>query len=260
MASGELTPGAVQLNLPTRYVGQVIHYYETLTSTQEEALRLARQGAPEGCVIIADEQTAGRGRFDRSWVAPKGQSILLSLVLRPELSTLVKLNMVASLAVVRAIRRSTGIQCQIKWPNDVLYQGKKLCGILIDTYFSGEHVDFSIVGLGLNVNVDVEREKDVPSHAVSLSGVLGRKVPRLLVLHCLLEEMELYYEAVKAQDPIHEGWRRYVETIGKPIRATMGERVEEGIAEGVDEDGNLLLRRNDGHLITLSFGQVTLRS
>jgi BirA family biotin operon repressor/biotin-[acetyl-CoA-carboxylase] ligase len=255
----ELSPENVQKQLSTLYIGRAYHFFETLPSTMDEAVRLARENAPEGATVLAEEQTQGRGRFQRAWVSPRGENLLFSIVLRPTLKVLPKINMASSLAVARVMKRLYDLDCSIKWPNDVLLNGKKLSGILMQVHFTGDTPDFAILGIGLNVNFDPRQHPEVAELATSLALVLGSKVPRLPLLATLLLELEQLYEVAKHGDPIHQVWRRYLETLGRHIKVNVGDHVEEGVAEDVQEDGSLVLRRPDGQVLALAQGEVTLR-
>ena len=186
----DLSAASIRKALATRYVGRNLIYLDSTTSTQDRARREAEAGAPEGTTVVADEQTAGRGRFQRSWLSPRGRAIYLSLVLRPGPAELLKLNMVASLAVARAVHAVTGLGPKIKWPNDVQLSGKKLAGMLIDTAMRESSVDYAVVGIGLNVGLDPSQHPEIADIATSLSWEMQSPVQRLPVLSALLLEME----------------------------------------------------------------------
>ncbi|HIE17967.1 MAG TPA: biotin--[acetyl-CoA-carboxylase] ligase, partial [Dehalococcoidia bacterium] len=162
------TKSSIQSRLRTRFIGQQLHYYPTVTSTMDIARILAREGAVEGTVVIAGTQTAGRGRLGRSWLSPEG-SVALSVILKPSPDNLPQLIMIASVAVVKVIKTVTGLDAQIKWPNDVLVKGKKVCGILIENEVKGYEVDFAIIGIGINVSFDPTGFPEISDIATSLS-------------------------------------------------------------------------------------------
>jgi len=143
---------SVSLGLDTRFIGQKIIYFPQLSSTMDVARSEARQGVSEGTVIIAGEQTSGRGRLKRHWLSPPG-NVALSVILHPDVSSLPCLIMIASLAVVRSIESTTGLKADIKWPNDILIDGKKVCGILIENEISSDKTARAIIGIGVNVNL-----------------------------------------------------------------------------------------------------------
>ena len=169
-------------SLGTQFIGKNIVYSPRLTSTMDAARQEARQGAAAGTVVIAGEQTGGRGRLKRAWFTPPG-NIALSIVLYPELNGLPYLIMIASLAVARAIEALTGLKTQIKWPNDVLISGKKVCGILVESGANKGKVAFAIVGIGINVRLRPEKIDDIAATATSLENE-GADVPLSRLVHC----------------------------------------------------------------------------
>ena len=259
MVENSLSPASITRDLETRFVGQRVIYYPSLTSTMEVAKReAARRGAAEGTVILADEQTAGKGRLERVWLSPRG-NIALSVILYPSLSYLPSLIMLASLAVVHSIEAATGLKSQIKWPNDVLIDGRKVCGILIESNVQGSTVKYAIIGIGINVNLRLADFPEILPIATSLSDELGRTVSRLSVIRCLLVEIERLYLALSAGGSIYQEWRDSLVTLGREVRVKTGEAIYEGVAESVARDGSLLLRSSDGSLTKIVAGDVTLR-
>jgi len=258
MVEDSLSPASITNNLDTRFIGQRVIYYSRLTSTMDVAKREAQQGAVEGTIIIADEQTAGRGRLKRAWLSPKG-SIALSIILYPSLLYLPSLIMLASLAVVHSIESVTGLKSQVKWPNDVLVNGKKVCGILIESDVRGNMVDYTIIGIGINVNLRLSGFPEILPTATSLSNELGRGVSRLNLIRQLLVEIESLYLTLQTGGSIFEEWRDSLVTLGKRIRLKSGKTIYEGIAESVASDGSLLLRELDGSLTKIVAGDATLR-
>ncbi len=256
MGESSLSPAAITGNLGTRFIGQRVIYYPRLPSTMDKARRQAQEGASEGTVIVAEEQTAGRGRIKRTWLSPKG-SIALSIILYPEVSYLSSLIMVASLGVAHAIEKVTGLKAQIKWPNDVLINNKKVCGILIESEVKGKRVDYAILGIGINVNIKLADFPEIQPLATSLSHELGREVSRLEVLRCLLAEIERLYLALPSGDSVYREWRDNLVTLGKKVQVRSEETTYEGIAESVASDGSLLLRQPDGSLTKVVAGDVT---
>ena len=258
MAEESLSAWSITDGLKTRFIGQRLLYYPSLPSTMETARQVARQRGAEGTVIIADEQTAGRGRLKRAWLTPRG-NIALSVILSPSLPILPSLIMLASLAVVRSIVSVTGLKPQIKWPNDVLLNGKKVSGILIENDFLGDKVAYSIIGIGIDVNLKLADFPEIQPIATSLSDELGKEVSRLKLIRHLLVEMENLYLGLSAGGSLYEEWRDNLVTLGKVVRATTDDAVYDGIAESVDRDGSLLLRRRDGISVKIVAGDVTLR-
>ena len=259
MAENSLSASSITTNLATHFIGQRVIYYPSLTSTMEIARQEVQQEAAEGTVILADQQTAGTGRLKRAWLSPKG-NIALSIILYPAVAYLPSLIMLTSLAVVHSIDAVTGIKCQIKWPNDVLINGRKVCGILIESKVRRDKVDYAIIGIGLNVNLKLSDFPEILPTATSLSLELGRDIPRIDVIRQLLIEVERSYLALQRGEPIYEEWRDGLVTLGRRVHVKSGNVTYEGMAESVTKDGSLLLRRQDGSLIKIVAGDVTLRS
>ena len=248
----------VEERLNTRYVGRNLLYLTRTTSTQDVARAEAELGAPEGTAVLAEEQTGGRGRLGRSWVSPAGKNLYLTLVMRPPASRLRALSIVPALAAAEALEGAAGLSCSLKWPNDVLVGGRKIAGILIETELMGDQVKYGLVGMGLNVNFDVEAVPEIADIATSVRRELGRDGPREEVLAAYLNAFEARYVQALQGDTAFRAWRSRLETLGRRVRATLGERVEVGLAEDVDAEGSLLIRRDDGSLATVEAGDVTL--
>lgn len=258
MLEDELSPSAITDNLKTRFIGQRVVYYPSLPSTMEVARIEAQGGAAEGSAIVADEQTAGRGRMKRVWLSPKG-SISLSVILYPDVAHLSSLIMVASLAVAHSIKTVTGLEARVKWPNDVLINGKKVCGIIIESEVRSNAVGYAIIGIGVNINLRLADFPDIKPIATSLSDELGSDVSRLELVRQLLVELERLYLALGVDDSVYEEWRDRLVTLGRKVSVNWGETSYEGLAESVDRDGSLLLRHLDGRLTRIVAGDVTLR-
>ena len=247
----------LQSRLQTKFVGQSLHYFTRLTSTMEIAREMAADKVSEGTVIIAEEQTSGRGRLDRAWLSPKG-SLAMSVVLHPGLDTLPQLIMVASLAVVQAIEKVTGLKSAIKWPNDILLNDRKVCGILIESEFNGNRLNFCILGIGININFDPLSFPDIATIATSLSHELDREISKTDFTCALLIELEHLYLKTQTGSSLYQEWQQRLDTLGKSIRVNTGNSIEQGKAESVAENGNLLLRRADGSLVEIIAGDVTI--
>lgn len=253
-----LSSESIADNLRTRLVGRRVLYFPSVTSTMDVAREEVRRGAPEGTAIVADEQTAGKGRIERVWRSPRG-SIAVSVVLRPPMAYLTSLVMLAALAVVHSIENVTGLKAQIKWPNDVLIDGRKVCGILIESDVRMGKVNYATIGIGVNVNVRLNDYPELMKTAASLSGELGKEVSRLEIVRALLSEIDRLYLALLDGAPIYEQWQKRLVTLGRRVRVTSGETVLEGVAESVAPDGRLLVRLPDGSLTEVIAGDVTLR-
>jgi BirA family biotin operon repressor/biotin-[acetyl-CoA-carboxylase] ligase len=259
MTEDSLSANTIMEGLETRFIGRKVLYYPSVTSTNEIAKQEARRGAIEGTVIVTGEQTRGRGRLKRAWLTPEG-NIALSIILYPDISYLPSVIMLASLAVVYSIEEVTGLKSQIKWPNDVLINGKKVCGILVESDVQGNAVNYTVIGIGININLKPADFPEIQLTATSLFNELGRGVPRLSLIQHLLVEIERLYLIVSNKGSIYEEWRDKLVTLGKNVRITAGETVYEGVAESVARDGSLLLRGMDGRLTKIVAGDVTLRN
>jgi BirA family biotin operon repressor/biotin-[acetyl-CoA-carboxylase] ligase len=277
--SGDL----VRHRLPTFIFGQNVIYTEQTGSTNTELKRLARWGAPEGMLYLTDEQLVGRGRMERSWHAPAGSSLLMSLLFRP--AGLVaphqaqRLTMLCALALADAIELHTELSPGLKWPNDLVWiDGKKLAGILTELDIEGDALNWVVIGIGLNVNVDFSRqtetEPDRPGRpgsggpplaqvATSLSMIMGRDTGglRLPILQSFLFNVEQRYEALRRGELPHREWQERLVGIGQPVAVKVleGSQRFEGILVGVDENGAMLLTQADDSTVTIFAGDVTLR-
>jgi len=251
-----LSPQKITDGLNTHLIGKRVLCYPSLPSTQQTARKEAGQGAPEGTVIIADEQTAGHGRLGRAWLSPEG-SVSLSVVLYPDIAGLPYLIMIVSLAVARGIEAVTGLEALLKWPNDVLINGRKVAGILIESSMGGKTVDYAVMGIGININVDMSVFPEVAATATSLSAELHSNVSRLGVVRRLLLELDGLYKAPR--QAIYGEWRSRLTTLGQQVCVVSGGEVQYGRAESITADGSLMLRRDDGSLTRILAGDVSLR-
>jgi len=260
-----LSVGTIEKGLTTAFMGRRVIYYRSIGSTNDVARELAAQGAPEGTLVIAEEQTAGKGRLGRRWLAPPGTSLLMSLLFRPHFLApyqAQRLTMICSLAVVDAINKVTGLLAAIKWPNDIVVRGKKAGGILTELGATAERLDYAIVGLGLNVNLDfgaVEAMGELVTTATSLSQELGQEVSRLALLWRILESVEGRYQRLAAGELPHDEWASRLVTLHNHIIVDTPQGVVQGWAEGVDADGALILRTRCGERQRVLAGDVTLR-
>ena len=264
-----LTAASIRTGLGTAFVGREVHFWPEIGSTNDEARRLARAGAPEGTLVIAEHQTAGRGRLDRRWEAPRGSSLLLSLIFRPILAPhqAQRLTMVCGLAIVEAVETTTGLAVGLKWPNDIVSAtaepmsgAAKLGGILAEIELQGQAVAYAVVGMGLNVNVHpAELPRDLLLPATSLAQLLGKPVPRLPLLQALLRAVERRILALAAGHMPHEEWAARLVTLGREVTVSGYGPAFRGRAEGVSPDGALLVRRVNGRLESVLAGDVTLR-
>ncbi len=243
--------------------GCPLHRFGSVESTNLEALKLAARGAPEGTVVIADEQTAGRGRLNRSWQSPPGCNLYLSLVLRPavEPAAAPQLTLTAGAAVAKALSRWCPGTVGVKWPNDVMIRDRKVCGILTEMRLSGGGISSVIVGIGVNVNIPRnELDPAFRAGATSLLEETGRATDRTVLAAALLEELETLYDLwIRDGFPaVRTHWLPYSVLTGKRIRVAFQDEVEEGTAVGLDEDGALLLEESPGARKRILAGDATI--
>jgi len=275
----ELDIGTLRGLLPTRLigVGDRLWYTPEVESTNTLAMSLAHERPEEGLVVLTDSQTAGKGRQGRRWVDMPGCNILSSTLLRP-LFPPHMLVMIASLAVVEAIAQTCGVDAAIKWPNDVLIEDRKVCGILIETGHDAQGRLVAVVGIGINVNGHLQGrveqkgvEVELANIATTLESACGHPVQREKILASLLAALENDYLALQQeankpsvatpfQGPVarllRERWQNHLSTLGRTIQVHQGDRVVEGVAEAVDDMGELLLRRHSGELVSITWGEI----
>jgi BirA family biotin operon repressor/biotin-[acetyl-CoA-carboxylase] ligase len=259
--SEALTRESIQAALKTRLVGRYVEAYTEIASTNVRAVELARSGAPDGAVVVADTQSAGRGRLGRRWFAPPGTSLLISLVLRPELepAKAPRATMLCSLAAIEAIRQVSGVRAEIKWPNDLVVGERKLGGVLTELGLSGASLDYVVVGMGINVNLAPGSLPEVMTPPTSLLAETGRSASRLALLTALLEGVEARYERLQAGWSPHAEWRQHLATLGQSVQIGTPEEVIIGQALDVDADGALLVLTPEGTQRRILVGDVTLR-
>lgn len=248
-------PPSIQFN--TTCIGRFVYYYPEVESTNVTARQLVKEGAEEGTIVIAGTQMSGRGRLQRTWFTPEG-NVAMSIILKPSLAHLPQLIMMASLSVVRAITSVCGLHARIKWPNDVLINGKKVCGILIESEVKKSEVNYSIIGIGMNVNLDLSSFPDIASLATSLSSEAGSDISINDLLTALVTEMDNLYMEIKKGASLHREWQINMETIGREIQVRSGDSIEQGKAEATTENGSLLLRRQDGSIVEIMAGDVSV--
>jgi BirA family biotin operon repressor/biotin-[acetyl-CoA-carboxylase] ligase len=265
MVIPELAPAHVERALTTNLIGHPVYYWSTIDSTMDAARRMVESRScsdmSEGAMFITDEQTSGRGRLQRNWWAPAGSSLLLSLLFRPPLRPYQahRLIMVCSLAVCDAIQQVTGLDAQIKWPNDILIRHRKVCGILSELDIVGSRLNYAIVGIGINVNTDLSGAPPFVSPATSLLAETGRLTSRLQLLVALTSSVEQRYLALCKGHSFHDEWAGRMATLGQHVHASTGVEQWYGLAAGVDSDGALLLCLQDGRVQRIIAGDVTLQ-
>ena len=241
-------------------LGHDIHLHDTLESTMDEAKRMAERGAPEGTVVIAEEQRTGRGRFERSWVSEPGKDLLFSVVFRPTATQAPYVNMAAALAVWTTVGGETGLDTTIKWPNDVKLEGRKVSGILVESTVSRMGIEYTVLGVGLNVNSNPADIPEIAPVATSMYRETGKTFDRSEVLIRVLRDLDGGAARIRAGHSLRAEWASRLETIGQSVIVRWRNNTDEGIATGVDEMGNLILTKADGTTKSVVAGEVTLRT
>lgn len=257
-----LLPLEIQDGLTANILGRQIHYRRTVDSTNRLARELADAGAPEGTVVLAEEQQAGRGRLGRSWVSPAG-GIWLSLLLWPRLAPhkAQLVTLLAAVAAVEATQQTTGFVPGIKWPNDLLAGGRKLAGILTEVSAEMERVNYLVLGIGINANLVADDfQGELANSATSLLLETGRPISRVAWVQNFLAIFEEIYLEAQEQGfaKVLDCWRRYSVTLGQEVVVSLGGRSVHGTAIDIDEQGALLVETADGLEIFLA-GEVSLK-
>ncbi len=254
----EVEAASILNGLKTQVLGRPVLVYPVVGSTNDEAKRLAAEGAPEGTLVLAEEQTAGRGRQGRRWQAPPGTALLMSLVLRPPLppDRAGQLTLAVALAAAEAVEAETGLRVGFKWPNDLLVRGRKLGGILAELSLLGAALEWAVIGLGLNVNLDFAAAglDELVGLATSLSLELGQPVDRVRLLQTLLVRAEAHLATVYSGVSLHRQWNARLDQLGRPVVVQTPTGQVAGTAEGINASGALLLRQGDGTVIEIAVG------
>ena len=254
----------VRDGLTTRVFGQTqACYFRQADSTNLRAREMAAKGAPEGTLVVAEQQTHGRGRRQRLWFSPPRQGIYASLILRPLIppTEAPRMTLLAAVAVAETLLALTPLEATIKWPNDILVRGRKIGGILTEISTGMDAIDYVVIGLGLNVNIPAgDFPGEIHAHATSILAETGAPFSRLLLLRRYLETLEYYYETFHTQGfgPVLQRWRALTDMLGRRVRVDMIGRQHVGEVTDFDQDGSLILRDKDGRSIRIFSGDVTL--
>ncbi len=259
-----LSPTQLELFLKTERLGRRIHYFDVVDSTQIIAHKLAQEGAPDGTIVIGEEQTAGRGRMSRPWESAKGTGIWMTIILRPDVSPqqASSFTLVVAVAVTMAIKTLyKHVEPAIKWPNDLLINGKKCTGILTEMQAEADLVQALLVGIGINAN---QQEKDfspdIANIATSLRIAAGEEINRAALVATILQYLEQFTELFVKEgfSSIKELWEQMSCTIGQRIEVTTLRERFEGIASGITDEGVLQLTLNDGTIRTIYSGDIKI--
>mgnify|MGYP000243281627 FL=1 len=245
----------------TKWAGKTVHFARETDSTNLWIKRLAKEGAPEGTLALAEFQSAGRGRLGRSWEVPEGTSVMMSILLRPKFEPQYAptLTLVMGMAVAKAVKK-LGFDVSIKWPNDVVVSHKKICGILTEMGVRDGKIDYAVIGVGINVNIR-EFPEEMADKATSLYLESGRKFDRSQIPGLVMEAFEEYYEKFAATcdlSGLKEKYESILANYNQPVRVLAKEPYE-GVARGITDGGELLVEKTDGTIVAVSAGEVSVR-
>ena len=245
----------------TKWAGKTVHFARETDSTNLWIKRLAKEGAPEGTLALAEFQSAGRGRLGRSWEVPEGTSVMMSILLRPKFEPQYAptLTLVMGMAVAKAVK-DLGFDVSIKWPNDVVVSHKKICGILTEMGVRDGKIDYAVIGVGINVNIR-EFPEEMADKATSLYLESGREFDRSQIPGLVMEAFEEYYEKFAATcdlSGLKEEYESILANYNQPVRVLAKEPYE-GVARGITDGGELLVEKTDGTIVAVSAGEVSVR-
>lgn len=257
----KLELSSIQETLNTTIFGRDIKLLDTTATTQEEARTLAEAGAPSGTLVIAEEQTGGRGRRGRPWFSPARKGIWMSMILKPNcpLSFAPQLTLLTAVAICRAVRKRTGVEAGIKWPNDLLVAGRKICGILIESVCEDEMIKYCIVGIGIDVNMDAS---DIPPELTDILTSLkiesGKEINRAALIASVMNDLEDLFELYVEEGftPIGQLWEALSVTIGKRIKVITPQGEKSGVAIELEDSGALKMLDDRGEMHTIYSGEV----
>ena len=250
----------LKTSLSNKIVGRNILYYDILSSTMNKAKLIAKNNESEGYVIIAENQTKGRGRFNRNWISAPGENISLSIILKPTLQQLAYINMAATLSVYEVIKNYTNMNPTIKWPNDVKLNQKKISGILIESEMNSNKLNYAILGIGININFNPMKHLEISSIATSLYKETGKIIDRTAFLITFLNIFNNYYIKIKNQEFLTKEWSSKIETIGKNVEISSNGELIKGKAIQVTENGDLIIQFSNNIRKKITAGEVTLES
>ena len=245
----------------TKWAGKTVHFARETDSTNLWIKRLAKEGASEGTLALAEFQSAGRGRLGRSWEVPEGTSVMMSILLRPKFEPQYAptLTLVMGMAVAKAVK-NLGFDVSIKWPNDVVVSHKKICGILTEMGVRDGKIDYAVIGVGINVNIR-EFPEEMADKATSLYLESGKEFDRSQIPGLVMEAFEEYYEKFAATcdlSGLKEEYEIILANYNQPVRVLAKEPYE-GVARGITDGGELLVEKTDGTIVAVSAGEVSVR-
>ncbi|MCC8103199.1 MAG: biotin--[acetyl-CoA-carboxylase] ligase [Clostridiales bacterium] len=264
-----ITSEEIISRLHSRWAAQQVYYYESTDSTNNEARRLAEKGAVSGTLVVAEEQVQGKGRRGRSWVTPAGTAIAMSLLLRPGQFEQTRLQpdhapmltLVMGMAVAAACREVCGVEVGIKWPNDVVADGKKICGILTEMSCEMDYINYVVIGIGINTGIE-QFPPELSQRAISLHILMGCRPDRAKLIDACMEKFEQYYDRFMRTQDFTSLLDEYNDCLlgkGDRVRVLSSEREFEGVSCGINTRGELMVRREDGTMEQIFAGEVSVR-
>ena len=247
----------------TKWAGKNVIYYDETDSTNNRAKEAGNNKEPHGTLFVADMQMAGKGRRGRVWKSPSGSSIYMTILLYPDIPPVKapQLTLIMAIAVAEGIREVTGLETKIKWPNDIVVNGKKICGILTEMGTNGVKINYVLIGVGINVNLK-EFPEEMQDKATSLILEGGHEYDRNQVIAQVMKYFEINYEKfIQTCDFTHllDDYHRILANLNQPVRVIDGDRSFEGICRGIDEKGELLVERQNKEVVKVSAGEVSVR-
>ncbi len=258
-----LSYSELKSRIRNNWAGSEIYYYEETGSTNIDAKRLGEEGAAHGTIVVADKQNAGRGRRGRAWQSPAGKDIYFTILLRPsfEPDKASGLTLVMALSVAQAVERKCSLKAGIKWPNDVVLNGKKICGILTEMNMETDYIQHVVIGVGINVNLD-EMPEEISQTATSILWESGEKTARAELLQEVLARFEENYGMYEKESDLSymlEEYNSYLVNVGKQVKVLDPKGEFEGIARGINASGELLIETPDGKVAEVYAGEVSVR-
>ncbi|RGY99646.1 biotin--[acetyl-CoA-carboxylase] ligase [Clostridium sp. AM58-1XD] len=262
-AADVMTEAELESRMKGQWAGRNLVYYQETDSTNDRGKKLAEDGCPHGTLVVADCQNAGKGRRGRNWTSPSGEAVYMSLVLRPEIlpSCASMVTLVAAMAVAEGIRQVTGLDPMIKWPNDIVVNGKKICGILTEMSAEMDCIHYVVIGIGINVN-QKEFPEDIRDKATSLLLEKKESLSRSEIAAAVMESFEEFYSRYEKTGDLTllmEDYNRMLVNTGKEVLIMAPSGNYSGTSQGIDRNGELLVQMDDGSVRRVISGEVSVR-